>query len=71
MKPFLPIIEKCTSTDLFVGFVPGIAGAHPQGTSVVEVIDNLREVIGTLFAFEPSPPLAGEREKFSDVNRRI
>jgi predicted RNase H-like HicB family nuclease len=45
VRTFKVIIERDTETDLFVGYVPGFAGAHSQGMSKDEVIENLREVI--------------------------
>lgn len=39
------VIERDLQTGVLVGSVPGLAGAHSQGTSVEEVRDNLREVL--------------------------
>jgi predicted RNase H-like HicB family nuclease len=33
---------------LFVGYVPGFAGAHSQGATLEELRSNLREVIAML-----------------------
>lgn len=48
MKAFTAVIERCPDTGLYVGFVPGFAGAHSQGESLDELQRNLREVIGML-----------------------
>ncbi len=39
------VIERCPDTGLFVGHVPGIAGAHTQGATPEEMQENLREVL--------------------------
>ena len=48
MKAFTKVIERCPDTGLYVGFVPGFAGAHLQGESLDERQRNLREVIEML-----------------------
>ena len=48
MKSFTAIVEKCADTGLYVGYVPGFAGAHSQGASLDELKHNLEEVIGML-----------------------
>lgn len=48
MKTFTAVIERCPDTGLYVGFVPGFAGAHSQGESLDELQRNLREVIAML-----------------------
>ena len=48
VKVFTAIIERCPDTGLYVGFVPGFAGAHSQGESLDELQRNLREVIEML-----------------------
>ena len=48
MRAFTAIIERCPDTGLYVGFVPGFAGAHSQGESLDELQRNLREVIEML-----------------------
>ena len=49
-RPALPtaVIEKCSDTGLYVGFVPGFPGAHSQGESLEELNENLKEVITLL-----------------------
>ncbi len=48
MKTFTAIIEKCTDTGLFVGYVPGFNGAHSQGETLDELNHNLQEVVQML-----------------------
>jgi predicted RNase H-like HicB family nuclease len=48
MKVFTAVIERCPDTRLYVGYVPGFAGAHSQGASLDELQGNLREVIEML-----------------------
>lgn len=48
MRAFTAVIERCTDTGLYVGFVPGFAGAHSQGESLDELRGNLQEVIEML-----------------------
>jgi predicted RNase H-like HicB family nuclease len=48
MRTFTAVIERCPETKLFVGLVPGFAGAHSQGESLDELERNLREVIEML-----------------------
>jgi predicted RNase H-like HicB family nuclease len=48
MRIYTAVIEKCTDTGLYVGFVPGFSGAHSQGETLDELNDNLKEVIALL-----------------------
>lgn len=48
MKAFTAVIERCPDTGLYVGYVPGFAGAHSQGESLDELQGNLRQVIEML-----------------------
>lgn len=48
MKIYSAVIEKCHDTNLYVGYVPGFAGAHSQGKTLDELNTNLREVIGMI-----------------------
>ncbi|MDA3895506.1 MAG: type II toxin-antitoxin system HicB family antitoxin [Desulfobacteraceae bacterium] len=48
MKTFTAIIEKCSATGLYVGFVPGFTGAHSQAETLDELNRNLKEVIEML-----------------------
>lgn len=48
MKSFVAVVERDTETGLYVGYVPGFAGAHTQGETLEELRSNLAEVIGML-----------------------
>ena len=48
MQSFTAVIEHCPDTKLYVGYVPGFAGAHSQGATLDELHANLREVIAML-----------------------
>ncbi|NJL88539.1 MAG: type II toxin-antitoxin system HicB family antitoxin [Coleofasciculaceae cyanobacterium SM2_1_6] len=52
MKNFTAIVERDTETNLYVGYVPGFAGAHSQGETLDELQENLREVIEMLLEDE-------------------
>ncbi len=54
MRTFTAIVERCPDTSLFVGHVPGFPGAHSQGETVEELLQNLTEVIAMLL--EDGPP---------------
>jgi len=45
MKVFTAVVEKCSDTGLYVGYVPGFPGAHTQGETLDELNRNLKEVI--------------------------
>jgi predicted RNase H-like HicB family nuclease len=48
MRSLTAIIERSLETGLYVGYVPGFAGAHSQGETLDELARNLREVIEML-----------------------
>ncbi len=48
MKTFSAVVERDNETGLYVGYVPGFAGAHSQASSVAELRTNLTEVISML-----------------------
>ncbi len=48
MKTYTAVIEQCPETGLYVGYVPGFAGAHSQGATLDELNRNLREVLAML-----------------------
>ena len=56
MRSYTAVIEKCSDTGLFVGFVPGFPGAHSQGETLEELNENLKEVI-TLLLEDGEPRL--------------
>ena len=45
MKTFTAYIEWDPETELYVGIVPGVPGAHTQGASLDELHKNLKEVL--------------------------
>ncbi|MEX0325591.1 MAG: type II toxin-antitoxin system HicB family antitoxin [Puniceicoccaceae bacterium] len=59
MKRFTAVIERCTDTGLYVGYVPGLPGAHTQAASLDELKNNLEEVIA-LILDEGEPKLESE-----------
>ncbi len=48
MKTYTAVIERCTDTGLYVGYVPGFTGAHSQGKTLDELKQNIKEVIEML-----------------------
>ena len=48
MREFRVFVEQDAETKLFVGYVPGWAGAHSQGTTLEELKRNLLEVVAML-----------------------
>ena len=48
MKLYTAVIEKCSNTGLYVGFVPGFPGAHSQAKTLDELQKNLQEVLEML-----------------------
>ena len=59
MATFTAVIEKCSETGLYVGFVPGFPGAHSQGETLDELNKNLKEVIEMLME-DGLPKMEGE-----------
>jgi predicted RNase H-like HicB family nuclease len=45
MRAYTAVVERCPETGLYVGYVPGFAGAHSQGETLDELKSNLQEVI--------------------------
>jgi predicted RNase H-like HicB family nuclease len=48
MKTYTAVVERCSDTGLFVGYVPGFPGAHTQAESLDELHRNLREALDLL-----------------------
>jgi len=48
MKTFSVAVEKCSQTGLYVGYVPGLPGAHTQAETLDELKNNLCEVLSML-----------------------
>lgn len=45
MKTFTAYVEWDPETNLYVGVVPGLSGAHTQGATLDELHKNLKEVL--------------------------
>jgi len=45
LRTYTAVIEKCQDTGLFVGYIPGMRGAHSQGETLNELNHNLKEVV--------------------------
>ncbi|MCC5842549.1 MAG: type II toxin-antitoxin system HicB family antitoxin [Opitutales bacterium] len=58
MKSYTAVIEKCSETGLYVGYVPGFPGAHSQGETLDELQENLKEVISMILE-DGEPELSG------------
>jgi len=56
MRTFTAVVEKCSDTGLYVGYVPGFPGAHSQADTLEELNQNLREVIEMLLEDGESKP---------------
>lgn len=48
MKTFMAVVERDLETGLFVGYIPGFAGAHTQAESLDQLRSNLSEVLAML-----------------------
>ena len=48
MRPYTAITERCSDTGLYVGYIPGISGAHSQGETLDELNANLKEVVAMI-----------------------
>lgn len=59
MHVYTAIIEKCSDTGLYVGYVPNFPGAHSQGATLDELYHNLHEVIDMLLE-DGEPELENE-----------
>lgn len=59
MRNFTAVVERDPETGLFVGYIPGWAGAHSQGATLDELRDNLREVV-TMLLEDGDPRLEAE-----------
>ena len=59
MTAYTAIVERCPDTGLYVGYVPGLAGAHSQAATLDELNANLTEVV-SLILEEGEPAVEGE-----------
>ncbi|MDQ2742150.1 MAG: type II toxin-antitoxin system HicB family antitoxin, partial [Chloroflexota bacterium] len=49
VKTFTAYVEWDPETQLYVGIVPGVPGAHTQATTLDELRQNLKEVLQLCF----------------------
>ena len=56
---YTAVVERCPDTGFYVGYVPGLSGAHSQAETLEELNENLREVI-SLILEDGQPPITGE-----------
>lgn len=59
MQAYTAVIERAPETGLYVGHIPGFRGAHSQGETIEELMENLKEVIEMLLE-DGDPVLEGE-----------
>ena len=59
MHTYTAVVERCPDTGLYVGYIPGFAGAHSQGETLEELNRNLREVVEMILDDGP-PPMEAE-----------
>jgi predicted RNase H-like HicB family nuclease len=62
-RTFTAVVERDTDTGFYVGFVPGLPGAHTQAESLDELNANLKEVVEMLLeaASQTSRPNSSAR----------
>ena len=58
MHTYTAVVERCSATGLYVGHVPGLAGAHSQGETLEELATNLREVVELVLECADQPSRA-------------
>lgn len=61
MFSYPTIIERCPTTGLYVGYVPGCPGAHSQGETLAELSANLQEVMELLLE-DVGTPAQGDKD---------
>jgi predicted RNase H-like HicB family nuclease len=59
MRTYNAVIERDAQTGIYVGYVPGWAGAHSQGATIDELRQNLEEVVAMLLE-DGEPALEAE-----------
>ena len=52
MKTYTAVIERCPQTHLYVGYVPGLPGAHTQAETLDELHQNIKEVLELIMKYE-------------------
>ena len=56
MQTFTAIVERDFDTNLYVGYIPGLTGAHSHAETLDELQANLREVVEMILEDEHSSP---------------
>ena len=59
MRQYTAVVEHCSDTQLYVGYIPGFPGAHSQGATLDELGRNLNEVV-TMLLEDGDPHLETE-----------
>lgn len=59
MRTFTAVVERYPKTGLYVGYIPGMVGAHSQAESLDELNANLKEVLEMLLE-DGEPQLEAE-----------
>ena len=59
MRAYNYVVEKCSDTGLYVGYVPGFPGADSQGGTLDELRTNMQEVVEMLLE-DGEPKLEAE-----------
>ncbi len=59
VRTFTAVVERCPETGLYVGYIPGMVGAHSQAESLDELNANLKEVLEMLLE-DGEPQLEAE-----------
>lgn len=59
MQTYWAVVESCSVTDLYVGLIPELPGAHSQGKTLEELNENLKEVVSMILE-EDRPETADE-----------
>lgn len=59
MHAYTAVVERCAATRLYVGYVPGLPGAHSQGETLEELNANLQEVVALILE-DGEPELEAE-----------
>ena len=67
MRIFTAYVEWDPETKSYVGFIPGIPGAHTQGATLDELQKNLKEVIE--LCLEEDPELEKDLPRFAGLQQ--
>jgi predicted RNase H-like HicB family nuclease len=59
MRTYNYIVEKCSDTGMYIGYVPGFPGAHSQAETLDELRKNMQEVVAMLLE-DGEPTLEAE-----------